>query len=373
MKSDFLFLMKVKVLWALWCAIPTALCASEVSDSLSILFVGDLMQHKAQLDAARRSDGSYDYADCFKYVEAEIKRADIAVGNLEVPLGGKPYAGYPAFSAPDEWLEAVCKAGFDVLLTANNHCLDRGGKGLERTVCQLKQVGVDAVGTYIDEDDFRERFPLLVERNGFKIVFLNYTYGTNGIPVPTGNIVNGIDRTQMRQDILHARRMKPDAIIACLHWGVEYRRLPEEADRRLAEWLLSMGVDHVIGAHPHVVQPVEVIPSSYKPSNHVVAYSLGNFISNMSKQHTDGGMMLKLVLKRRLGYVRLAECGYSLVWTSRPVLSGKSNFMVYPSSMRKDSLSKAEENHMDFFLKQTRNLFMKHNKGINEYFFEKNR
>ena len=104
---------------------------------ITLLFVGDLMQHQAQIDAARTPDGKYDYSSCFALVKEQISHADIAIGNLEVTLGGKPYRGYPTFSAPDEYLQAIKDAGFDVLLTANNHCLDRGKKGLERTIAQI--------------------------------------------------------------------------------------------------------------------------------------------------------------------------------------------------------------------------------------------
>lgn len=167
--------------------------------------------------------------------------------------------------------------------------------------------------------------------------------------------------------------MKPDAIIACLHWGIEYRRLPEKPERELAEWLLEMGVDHVIGGHPHVVQPIEVRPSAYKPDRSVVAYSLGNFISNMSQKHTDGGLMLKLVLKKRLGRTRLDRCAYSLVWTSRPPLSGKKRFTLYPASMDENGMTAAERLRMGDFLKQTRALFQERNIGIKEEFLKKKR
>ena len=216
-------------------------------ERITLLFVGDLMQHDAQIKAAKTADG-YDYTDCFKHVKEEITQADIAVANLEVTLGGKPYRGYPSFSAPDEFLHAVKDAGFDVLLTGNNHCLDRGSRGLERTILMLDSLDFASAGTYINEAQRRERYPLLVEKNGFRIVFLNYTYGTNGLePVPP-RIVNYIDKKKMKEDIAVARRMRPDAIIACMHWGIEYRLLPQKAEKDLVDWLLAQGVDHVIGS-----------------------------------------------------------------------------------------------------------------------------
>lgn len=340
------------------------------ADSLSLLFIGDLMQHQAQLDAARMPDGSYDYTDCFRWVSPEFAKADLVIGNLEVPLGGKPYTGYPAFSAPDSYLKSLRQAGVDVLLTANNHCLDRGKMGLERTICLLDSFRVPHVGTYRTRQEQLDFYPLLVERKGFRVVFLNYTYGTNGLRPVTPNVVNYIDREQMRRDILKARLMKPDVLIACMHWGVEYQSLPRSEERALADWLLKMGVDHVIGAHPHVIQPVEVREDSLSPARHLVAYSLGNFVSNMSAPQTDGGMAVKLLLRRVEGKTRLVDCAYALVWTSRPVLSGKKNFQVYPAGMDENKMHMSEKQRMKAYLEGARKLLGKHGKGIREYFFE---
>ena len=337
-------------------------------ERITLLFVGDLMQHDAQIKAAKTADG-YDYTDCFKHVKEEITQADIAVANLEVTLGGKPYRGYPSFSAPDEFLHAVKDAGFDVLLTSNNHCLDRGSRGLERTILMLDSLDFASAGTYINEEQRRERYPLLVEKNGFRIVFLNYTYGTNGLePVPP-RIVNYIDKKKMKEDIAVARRMRPDAIIACMHWGIEYRLLPQKAEKDLVDWLLAQGVDHVIGSHPHVLQPMEVKKDVHTPAKHLVVYSLGNFISNMSKENTDGGAMVRLELIKYFDIVQMRSCDYSLVWTSRPFLNGKKNFEVYPSGYIDKLVDNKEFMYMNRFLKNARMLFEKNNKGIKEYIF----
>ena len=337
-------------------------------ERITLLFVGDLMQHDAQIKSAKTTSG-YDYTDCFKHVKEEITQADIAVANLEVTLGGKPYRGYPSFSAPDEFLHAVKDAGFDVLLTGNNHCLDRGSRGLERTILMLDSLDFASAGTYINEAQRRERYPLLVEKNGFRIVFLNYTYGTNGLePVPP-RIVNYIDKKKMKEDIAVARRMRPDAIIACMHWGIEYRLLPQKAEKDLVDWLLAQGVDHVIGSHPHVLQPIEVKKDVHTPAKHLVVYSLGNFISNMSKENTDGGAMVRLELIKYFDIVQMRSCDYSLVWTSRPFLSGKKNFEVYPVKYIDKPIENKEFTLMNRFLKNARMLFEKNNKGIKEYIF----
>ena len=337
-------------------------------ERVTLLFVGDLMQHDEQIKAAR-VPGSYEYADCFKHVKEEISGADVAIANLEVTLGGKPYRGYPAFSAPDEFLYAIKDTGFDVLLTANNHCLDRGGKGIRRTIQLLDSLHIPSAGTYLDEADRESRYPLLIEKSGFRIVLLAYTYDTNGLRPSDPYIVNYIDREQIKADILRARQMRPDAIIACMHWGIEYRPLPEKTEREMADWLIKQGVDHVIGSHPHVLQPMEVKRDENTPAKHLVVYSLGNFVSNMSKKKTDGGAMVKLELVKFGGITRLAQCGYSLVWTSRPVLSGKKNFEVYPADFVDKQLENEELVRMKWFLDDSRELFDKHNIGIKEYFF----
>lgn len=340
-------------------------------ERLTLLFAGDLMQHRAQIDAASRGDG-YCYDDCFRYVKEEISKVDLAIGNLEVTLAGRPYSGYPAFSAPDEYLHAIKEVGFDVLLTANNHCLDKGWRGLERTLAMLDSLCLPHAGTYRSEAERHERYPLLVEKNGFRVVFLNYTYGTNGIQTPVPAVVNRIDREQMRKDILAARRMHPDVLIACMHWGTEYRSLPDHSDRELADWLISQGIDHVVGSHPHVLQPMETRADSLTPARHAVVYSLGNFLSNMSVEGTDGGALVKLELRRIAGITRLMSCRYALVWTSRPPLNGMRTFSLYPASFvqRNGFLRPAEANAMTRFLRHVRTLFTRHNKEVEEYFFE---
>lgn len=341
----------------------------SAQERITLLFVGDLMQHDAQIKAARTSNG-YDYSDCFKHVRREIAEADVAIGNLEVTLGGKPYRGYPSFSAPDEFLFALKEVGFDVLITANNHCLDRQRRGLERTIGLLDSIQMPHTGTFIDAEERKGRYPLLIEKKGFRIVLLAYTYDTNGLRPTGGNIVNYIDKEQIKADIHTARTMRPDAIIACMHWGIEYRSLPAKAERELASWLIQQGVDHVIGSHPHVIQPMEIQPSKNTPEKHAVVYSLGNFISNMSKEKTDGGAMVKLTLKKTPWATYLSDCNYAFVWTSRPELSGKKNHEVYPSSYIAQPLKDKELNLFNRFLTQSRSLYDQHTIGIKEYIFE---
>ena len=361
----------------------------SAQERITLLFAGDLMQHQAQINAARAPDGKYDYSPCFSLVKEQISRADIAVGNLEVTLGGKPYRGYPTFSAPDEYLQAIKDAGFDVLLTANNHCLDRGKKGLERTIARMDSLSIPHAGTYRNMEERRQRYPLFIRKKGFCIAILNYTYGTNGLKAASPNIVNYIDKETILEDIRSARAVQPDAIIACMHWGEEYHSLPDRGQRELADWLLEQGVTHIIGAHPHVIQPMELREAGNR--QHVVVYSLGNFISNMSAANTDGGLIFTLELEKyplpqpvhplrgNLSYSpslepftlsfpfsRVVRCGYTLVWTARPALTGKKNYILYTSYSPVDGLPQSARKRLNIFMENSRKLLQQHNKGIFE-------
>lgn len=332
-------------------------------ERVTLLFVGDLMQHQAQINAARTSNGKYDYSPCFSLVKEQISKADLAIANLEVTLGGEPYRGYPTFSAPDEFLKAVKDAGFDILLTANNHCLDRGKKGLERTILMLDSLSIPYAGTYRNVSERKKRYPLFIRKNGFCIALLNYTYGTNGIKVSSPNIVNYIDKEIILQDIRSAKSKNPDAIIACMHWGEEYHSLPNQEQRELADWLLQQGVTHIIGSHPHVIQPMELRTDSLQ--QHVIVYSLGNFISNMSAENTDGGLIFTLQLEKR-PLPQITQCGYNLVWTARPNLTGEKNYILYPTDFPSDSLPSTARNRLNIFIKNSRKLLQQHNIGISE-------
>ena len=212
----------------MFCAV-VATTAQNICNPLSrinILFAGDLMQHQSQLNAAQAGDGLYSYSPCYNHIREEVGRADIAIANLETTIGSRRFGGYPSFCAPDSFLYAAKGAGFDVLLFANNHCLDRGKQGALRTMSMMDSLGVVHCGVYRDSTDRKSRYPLIIEKKGARIALLNYTYGTNGIPVPPPLVVNFIDKEQIKKDIARAKEMKPDAIIACMHWGDEYVSTP---------------------------------------------------------------------------------------------------------------------------------------------------
>lgn len=301
-------------------------------------------------------------------MKEEIQKADIAIANLEVTLGGKPYKGYPCFSSPDEFVYAAQDAGFNLLLTSNNHSLDRGKAGLERTLQVLDSLEIMRVGTYRDQEEREQNYPLLVEQNNFRLVFLNYTYGTNGFEDIPPNVVSRIDKEIMAADIEKAKSMYPDLIFTCMHWGEEYHLTPGHQQKELADWLLEQGVDHVIGAHPHVVQPMEMRTDSINGKQNLVVYSLENFVSNMSQVNTDGGLIVKIEFQKD-SVITITDCGYALVWTAHSTITGKRIHEVVPAFKEYPELPGHAENRRKTFVKNARELFRRYNKEIEEYFF----
>ncbi len=327
---------------------------------LSILIAGDFMQHGPQITAALQPDSSYNYDECFARVKPVIEDADVAIGNLEVTLGGKPYAGYPRFSAPDEYLQAIIDAGIDIVLTANNHCLDTGKDGLERTIMMMDSVGVPHIGTYVDEFERDENYPYILEQNGIRVAILNFTYGTNGLAVEEPNIVNMMDTAIIAVDLITAKEVNPDVIIAIPHWGIEYQSLPSKEQRRMADWLIENGVNHVIGGHPHVAQPMELL----NDGKNFVAYSLGNVISNQSKPNTYGGYMVRLDFVKNDSLTMLSDCAYIPYWVSRPHDNGfKHNYRLLPLDEPDSLLTKKERQQRDTISESMRTLFKEHNVG----------
>ena len=331
-----------------------------------LLFVGDAMQHQAQLDAALNAGGgrSYDYSDCFTLIAPEVTKADYAVCNLEVPLGGGPsYSGYPCFSAPDSYAEALRDAGFDMFLTANNHCLDRRDKAARRTLTALDSLHVDHTGTFHDAADRENKLPLIKDINGIKVGFLNYTYGTNGIPPQDGIEVAMIDRERMAREIDLTRAAGAEILVVAVHWGIEYVLLQNRNQEDLADFLVDKGVDLVIGGHPHVVQPMKVVRNEKEQKDVLVVYSLGNFISNMKTTDTRGGAMVRARIERDAdGKARFKHADYDLLFSAKPT-GGKSNFKIYPSQASR-SIPASQRGHWKLFERSARRVLDAHNVGV---------
>lgn len=304
------------------------------AQSMKLIFAGDLMGHGPQHKAALQADGSYDYRPCFRYVKEYVKSADLAILNLEVTLAGPPYTGYPQFSSPRALAEAAKEAGFDIMTTANNHCMDRGKAGLERTLRVLDTLGIPHLGTYRDLEHRQAEHPLIVDRNGIRLALLTYTYGTNGIPAVSPNVVNLIDTNDMKRDLAVARMRGADFVITLIHWGIEYAVKANGEQEGLARWLLEHGCDAVIGGHPHVVQnfTLDAIPDNERYPE-VVVYSMGNLVSNQRDVNTDGGIMIELDLfKGRNSTIHMQHCRYMPYWVHRGTVDGLYQYYIVPST-----------------------------------------
>lgn len=342
--------------------------ADAVGDPVKadLLFVGDAMQHQAQLDRALELGGGkyYDYSDCFKLIAPAVTEADYAVCNLEVPLGGGPdYTGFPCFSAPDSYAEALRDAGFDMFLTANNHCLDRRDKAARRTLLALDSLGVDHIGTYHDAAQRKSLVPFIRSVKGIKFGFLNYTYGTNGIEPRDGIEVALIDRDRIREEIRLTREAGAEMVVVCMHWGIEYSLRENQDQRNLAEFLVDNGADLVIGSHPHVIQPMEIVKRDAKKGDALIVYSLGNFISNMKTDDTRGGAMVTVTVERGADGVPRMKCAtYDTIYAAKPA-GGNSNFKVIPW-WKPSEIPAGQTGWWNIFNRSAERIFSTYNKGV---------
>lgn len=292
--------MKKKLLFLILVVVGIQLTAQ---DKIKMVFVGDIMGHGPQIESAAVDPNKlYDYSPCFRFVKPILEQADLAIGNLELTLPGKPpYTGYPTFKSPDELALALRAASFDLLVTANNHSNDGGLIGVQNTIKTLEKNSFYQTGTFQDSAHRAALYPLIVYKGNFKLAFLNYTYGTNGIPNHKPSVVNIIDEKAIKADIDAAKMHKPDAIITIVHWGDEYQLAENERQRTLAQKMLNWGSTMVIGAHPHVVQPIKNHPvqeANGTTRNGLVVYSMGNFISAQTKTYTDIGLMVEIELEK---------------------------------------------------------------------------
>ena len=333
--------------------IPVETKDSTVADTavITLLFSGDVMQHMPQINAAwNDSLKMYDYDSCFLPFSGVFNLADLSVINLETTLAGEPYSGYPQFSAPDALIWGLKKAGVDVLVTANNHTCDKGKKGIVRTLEMVDSCGLKRTGSFADSSDYKLRNPLIINEKGIRIALLNYTYGTNGIAIPAPAIVNLIDTVVIRKDFEKAARLGADFIVPVFHWGIEYQREPNDEQKAIADFCLSLGATLVVGSHPHVVQPVQ----RYRKNNDsvTICWSLGNFVSNQRQLHTDGGMSLLVEITRTAGKTRVSKAAYILHWVQISTdAGGKKTYRCLPVIP-----GKKYEGKMNDFAVNTRDL-----------------
>ena len=314
------------------------------------------MQHMPQIRAAQR-DSTYDYSSTFRYLRPFLDTADIAIFNLEATLSTGRYSGYPLFAAPVELASALRNCGVDAVTLANNHMLDRGRTGVLSTIGALDSAGIRHTGVFVDSAGYRTGTPLIFDVRGIRVALLNYTYGTNGMPVHGETIVNLIDTARIAADLTLTAEHLPDVTVVCFHWGDEYHRKPNAEQRRLAEWCHASGVDIVVGGHPHVLQPIEHHSDSVGGKRGLTAYSLGNLVSNQRKRHRDGGILLRLDVAVCDSLPPAVEASYLPVWVYTPTVDGRREYIILPSPVADTMLvGVPEKAAYDTFMTDTREL-----------------
>jgi len=278
--------------------IPGLVVKAQNPGKIRLIFAGDIMCHEAQLKSAYDSvNNHYDFSSYFIGVRPLIQTADLAIANLETTLPGDTFTGYPAFGSPDELTHIIKDAGFNCLVTGNNHCYDKGRIGLQRTIQILNQNQILHTGTFVSKEEKDLLNPLIITIQSKRIALLNYTYGINADLSIPDYLINIIDTVAIKKDIQKAKNLNSDFLICFLHWGQEYDTMQNTKQHELADWLHEQGVQAVIGAHPHVVQPLEIKRGENNCIKGVTAFSLGNLISNQRSKNRKEGIILEIVLE----------------------------------------------------------------------------
>jgi poly-gamma-glutamate capsule biosynthesis protein CapA/YwtB (metallophosphatase superfamily) len=263
----------------------------------------------------------------------------------------------------------MLNAGIDIVGTANNHCCDRGQTGIERTISVLDSLGMMHLGTYKNAESYVKENPKIINTRGFRLAFLNYTYGTNGIPVPDNNIVSLIEKDRLMADMKAAHDSAADMTIVFIHWGEEYQRQPNAFQKDIAEILFAYGADIVIGSHPHVLQPMEWHKADSLKREQLVVWSLGNYVSNQRKRYTDGGTMFSVTLQKKAGRTWIKDAGYQLTWVYNPMVEGRKQYFILPAARFENDtvlLDVQARTDLNLFLSDSRELLDAGNLDVKE-------
>jgi poly-gamma-glutamate synthesis protein (capsule biosynthesis protein) len=323
---------------------PAPLAPAERLLPAKVYFLGDVMVHDGELAAAKvETEGGEDEWD-FRPMFAEIApylKGGMAVANLETVLAGPelPYAGYPLFNSPDSLADALKGLGVHILALANNHIYDKREAGAIRTMEVLTEKGLINLGLRPVAET--PNAPLLIDYDGLKWAFLNYTYGPS-IPLSpkktTGVSLNLLTRENLLEGLANAQEQNPDVVAVLVHWGLEYKHAPSREQIKIAELAAENGADLLIGTHPHVLQPITLLPSS--KGHCLVAYSLGNFISNQRTLPRERSVILSVEMEKLPeGGARLAKVKIAPLYVSVACPEDRCSFRVLYGG----SLADAEE------------------------------
>lgn len=290
-------------------------------DTATVCILGDMMMHSGQI-----AEGGW--RESFRLIRPLLEDATVSIANMEFTLGGRPYRGYPCFSAPEDYALMAADCGIDVFLTANNHITDRGAAGLRRTLDIYGRMH-DSLGIFTTGCDSLKG-PLFVRANNIRIGIVNATYGTNS--GTAGTPVNLLSDRQRLCRAIETSDSLADFTIVLPHWGEEYRLRHNPMQERTAMELAEAGADIIVGAHPHVVQDTAAVHISGAAKQDAdtadvrmpqerkvpVIYSLGNALSNMSATNTQLELMARLTLVRDPWGTRLVSTELIWLWCSRP-------------------------------------------------------
>ncbi|MEH7524801.1 CapA family protein, partial [Bacillus sp. JJ1503] len=271
----------------------------QIIETVTLGAIGDILIHDWVYNDAKTQSG-YDFTPMFQPIIPILQEPDILLANQETILGGEEFgiSSYPLFNSPQEVGDALLQAGVDIVSTANNHSLDKGEKGLVASIDYMDKIGLPHVGTYKSPEE--QKSLIILNKNGIKVAFLSYTYGTNGIPIPKGKdfLVNLIDKEAMKEEIQRAKQ-EADVVVMSLHWGNEYQRFPTAEQKELGQYLINEGTDILFGHHPHVLQPMEWL-TAQDGRKALIVYSLGNFLSGQNWDYKDIGGMATINITKKV-------------------------------------------------------------------------
>lgn len=315
----------------------------------NLIMVGDALIHSSVYADARIANNSYDFKPMLEYIKPIVKNYDLAYYNQETILGGAELglSNYPRFNSPYEVGDAFIDAGFNLVSLATNHTMDKNEQGVLNSLNYWSsKSNVYTAGSYSSfEDRDMVRYK---EINGIKYAFLSYTTWTNGLVPPVGKeYLDNIYSDELAKNDIERIRDKVDVIIVAMHWGIEYSLDVSENQTEIANYLSSLGVDIIIGTHPHVVEPIEYINNGRT----LVIYSLGNFISDQIGTERLTGLMVSVNLKKTVfkgeSSIKIENPKAELLYTKSSIY-GKRNFKVYPYSMLNSSIL---PNYMNYYEK----------------------
>lgn len=320
---------------------------SNYETSATFIAVGDALIHSAIYYNARTNDG-YDFNPIFTEVKDVIEQYDLRYYNQETILGGTALglSNYPLFNSPQEVGDAFMNMGFNLVSLATNHTLDYGVRGMNSSLEYWgKQEGVIAAGSYESEED--RTTPRIMEKNGITYTLLSYSTLTNGLTIPKGKeyLFNLYSDEKVKADVERVRD-KVDVVMVAMHWGEEYTHTPTYEEKKIAQYLADLGVDIVIGTHPHVIQPIDFIGDT------MVIYSLGNFLSSQIGVEKLTGLMASVTIKKTVvdgvTTITLEDPAAELVYTKKP--SYGSGYKLYPFSKLDDSIFPGYKNYYEKYM-----------------------